>query len=252
MKSIIIDNVSKKFGDIHILRNVSMMFFPSKITGLVGPNGAGKTTLFHLITGGLKPDSGRILLDKEDITGHPQWKIARKGVGKLFQDVRIFPALRVIENVVVALQEEKTEHPLWGPLHPFKLKNLKKEYEEKAMKWLEFVGLENVRDKFAGELSFGQQKLLSFARLMAGGFDVLLLDEPTAGVHPEMIKKIENLLLKIKEEQGKTIVIIEHNLSVILDIADYVYFLSEGEVKFSGRPDHVLGEKTVMQEYMGI
>ncbi|OQX50916.1 MAG: hypothetical protein B5M53_11620 [Candidatus Cloacimonas sp. 4484_209] len=252
MKKLKLYRVGKRFGDFWAVKDITLGILPSKITGFVGPNGAGKTTLFHLITGELKPDTGKIYLEDQDITGLPPWKIARKGIGKLFQDVRVFRSLKVIENVIVALQEKETENPLWGWTHPFSLEKIRKKYEEKAMYWLEFVGLEEHKDKYAEELSFGQQKLLSFARLMAVGFDILLLDEPTAGIHPKMIKKIENLLEKMVEEQKKTIAVIEHNISVILNIADWVYFLNEGKVAFFGRPDHVLGAKEVREMYVGI
>ncbi len=251
MKKLILNNVSKRFGELWAVKNVTMRILPFKITGLIGPNGAGKTTLFHLITGELKPDEGKIFLNGEEITGLPSWKVAKKGIGKLFQDVRIFKRLTVIENVIVALQESKFENPLKTWLNPFSLNKIRKNYEEKAMFWLEFVGLERERNKFAEELSFGQQKLLSFARLMAKGFDILLLDEPTAGIHPEMIKKIEKLLKKIVEEQKKTIVIIEHNINVILNITDWVYFMNEGRIEFFGRTDHVLGAREVREIILG-
>jgi ABC-type branched-subunit amino acid transport system ATPase component len=249
-----LEKVGKKFGDLWAVKDVTISILPNKITALVGPNGAGKTTLFHIIAGELKPDEGKIYLEdgekKEDITGLPPWKIAGKGIGRLFQEVRIFKKLTVLENVCVALQEKKEESPFRIILNPLLLKK-KKYHIEEAMGWLEFVGLEKEKDKYADELSFGQQKLLSIARLMAGGFNVLLLDEPTAGLHPEMVRKIEELLRKMVEEK-KTLSIIEHNLTTILKIADWVYFMNEGKVAFFGKPDHVLGEREVKETYIGI
>lgn len=252
MRKLKLYKVGKRFGDLWAVKDITLGILPSKITGFVGPNGAGKTTLFHLITGALKPDTGKIFLEDEEITGLPPWIVAQKGIGKLFQDVRIFGSLTVLENVIVALQRKEVENPLWAWSHPFSLNNIRKKYEEQALYWLEFVGLEEERNKYAEELSFGQQKLLSFARLMAGGFDILLLDEPTAGIHPEMIKRIEGLLKRMVEEEKKTIAVIEHNLSVILNIADWVYFMNEGRIAFFGRPDHVLGAKEVKEVYIGI
>lgn len=252
MKKIKLFNVSKRFGDLWAVKEVTLSILPSRITGFIGPNGAGKTTLFHLITGNLKPDSGKIFLEEEDITGLSPWKIAQKGIGRLFQDVRIFKNLSVLENVIVSLQERKFENPFWAWTNPFYTRKIKNIHAEEAMHWLEFVGLENEKNKYAFELSFGQQKLLSFARLMAGKYDVLLLDEPTAGVYPEMIKKIENLLRKIIEEEKKTVAIIEHNMSVILNLADWVYFMNEGKIAFFGRSDHVLFAKEVREIYVGI
>lgn len=252
MKGLKLYNVGKKFGDFWAVKDVTLGILPSKITGFFGPNGAGKTTLFHLVTGELKPDKGKILLEDEEITGLPSWKIAQKGVGKLFQDVRVFRSLTVLENVIIALQERESESPFWAWSHPFSINKIRRKYEEEALYWLELVGLVDEKNRYAEELSFGQQKLLSFARLMAGGFDVLFLDEPTAGVHPSMIKKIEELLRRMVEKERKTIAVIEHNLSVILDIADWVYFMNEGKIAFFGRPDHVLGAKEVRELYIGI
>lgn len=252
MKRLTLQKVSKRFGDFWAVKDVTLRIMPSRITGFVGPNGAGKTTLFHLITGELKPTTGKILLENEDITGLPPWKISLKGIGKLFQDVRVFRGLTVLENIIIALQDNKVENPFWGIIHFPYIHKLRKEYEEKAMTYLEFVGLQDEKNKLAEELSFGQQKLLSIARLIAKDLDVLLLDEPTAGVHPTMIRKIEQLLRKLVDERKKTIAIIEHNMSVILSIADWVYFMNEGKIEFFGKADHILGAKEVKEAYIGI
>jgi ABC-type branched-subunit amino acid transport system ATPase component len=252
MRSLKFINLSKKFGDIWAVKNITGSILPNRITGFIGPNGAGKTTLFHLLTGDLKPDSGKIFLDNEEITSLPPYRIAKKGVGKLFQDVRIFKKLTVLENVIVAEQEDKYENPLWAWKNFLSFSKIRKKYEENGLYWLEFVGLIEEKNKLAEELSFGQQKLLSFAKLMASNFDILLLDEPTAGLSPSMIKKIEELLQKIVYEKKKTIAIIEHNMSVVLNIANFVYFMNEGEIIFFGRTDHVLGEKEVREIYIGI
>lgn len=252
MKQLNLYEIGKRFGELWAVREITLGVLPSRITGLVGPNGAGKTTLFHIITGDIKPNTGEVYFNSENITGLPPWKIARKGIGKLFQDLRVFSRLTALENVVVALQEREKEQAMWGIIHPFSIQKVKKKYEEEGMKWLEFVGLAEERKKLAQELSFGQQKLLSLARLMAGRFDILLLDEPTAGVHPKMIREIEELLRKMVEEGNKTVVIIEHNMSVILDIADWVYFILEGKIAFFGKPAHVLGAREVREAYLGL
>lgn len=252
MKGLKLYKVGKRFGDFWAVRDVSAIVLPGKITAFVGPNGAGKTTLFHLITGDLRPDTGKVFYDGKEITGLSPWRIARLGIGKLFQDVRIFQNLKVIENVIVALQDERSEGIWYGWTQFYKLGEYRKNLEQEAMHWLEFVGLVEHSDKLARELSFGQQKLLSFARLMAKGFDFLLLDEPTAGVHPRMIRRIVNLLRDLVEEHRKTIAIIEHNMSVIEDLADWVHFMNEGTIAFSGRTDHVLGAVEVRKTYIGL
>ena len=252
MKGIRLEKVGKRFGDFWAVRNVSCNIREGRITGFVGPNGAGKTTLFHLITGELKPNTGHIYFYDKDITGKPPWWIARKGIGKLFQDVRIFKNLTVLENVIVSLLQPREESPIiaWKNIRsPQKLLKMK---EDDALHWLEFVGLVEHRKRMASDLSFGQQKLLSIARLLAGGFKYLLLDEPTAGVHPKMIRKIEELLHRLVEEQGVTIAIIEHNMSVIMRIARWVYFMDEGRIALGGLADDVLGNKEVREIYIGL
>ncbi len=252
MKKLQIKKAGKKFGDFWAVKDVQISILAGKITGFIGPNGAGKTTLFNLITGELKPDEGKIYYGDKNITGRQPWEIARMGIGKLYQNIRIFDNLKVIDNVIVALQDYKIETPFWAWSNFYSIRKVRERNEKKAMEWLEFVGLEEEREKLAGELSFGQQKLLSFARLMAGGFEFLLLDEPTAGVHPQMIQKIIEILKRLVKKKGITIAVIEHNMSVILKIADWVYFMNEGRIAFSGRTDHVLEEKEVRETYIGI
>jgi len=238
-------NVGKKFKGFWAVKGVTAKFLPQRITGLIGPNGAGKTTLFHLITGELVPDEGDIIYQGESLKENPPWRVARKGIGRMFQDVRVFQGLSVLENIVLALQTPEEEIPFYGLLK-------KKEKKEEALRWIEFVGLENEIKRKAEDLSYGQQKLLALARIMAGNFDLLLLDEPIAGVSPVITKKILKLLREMVDKYKKTLVIIEHNMNVIMDITDWVYFLNEGRIYFSGRPDHVLGAEEVRRLYLGL
>ncbi len=251
-KGLKLKKVSKSFGGFFAVNDVTLQFLPKRITGLVGPNGAGKTTLFNIILGELKPDNGTILYKGSDITKHSTYKIARMGIGRMFQDVRIFPKLSALDNIIVALQnpvEENIFYPFYKPKQSYKFRE---ENEKKAMEWLNFVGLEKDAMTLADDLSYGQQKLVAIARLLAGEFDTLLLDEPTAGLAPKMVSRILKLLRKLVDEMGKTIVLVEHNMKVIMDVTDWVYFMNEGRISFSGRPDHVLGAKEVREAYLGI
>ena len=249
-KGLIVRNVSKSFDGFFAVKGVTAIFLPGKITALIGPNGAGKTTLFHIIAGEIKPDEGKIIYKGEDITGIPAWKIARKGIGRLFQDVRIFNNLTVLENVVCTLFSPKEDSPLFS--FSCKKSEVMENMREKAKELLELVGLKRLEKKMAGELSFGQQKLLAIARLLALESQVLLLDEPTAGLDPLMREKLLVLLRRIAEDQEKIIVVVEHNMSVVLNIAHWVYFMNEGKISFFGRVDHVLGAKEVKEIYLGI
>src|SRR6185295_3451341 len=156
------------------------------ITALIGPNGAGKTTLFHLMTGMLKPDDGDVLCRGRSLVGLKPWKVARLGVGRLFQDVRIFGRLSVLENAVIGFHGG--ESPLAALLARGKIRREEAENEKRTRRWLEFVHLAEHRMRAAEELSYGQQKLLAIARLLAAGADILLLDEPTAGVNPLLVE----------------------------------------------------------------
>ena len=238
--------VSKCFKGFWAVQDVTARFLPERITGLIGPNGAGKTTIFHIITGELSPDKGDVIYNGHSIKGLAPWQISRLGIGRMFQDVRVFPKLSVMENVIVALQRPKEETPFYALTHWHKNKN------KDALKWLEFVGLAEQCHKKAEDLSYGQQKLLALARLLARGFDLLLLDEPVAGISIPMVEKILRLLRELTERWNKTIIIIEHNMGAILDATDWVYFMNEGRIYFSGRPDHVLGAKEVKELYLGL
>ena len=248
-----IKKVSKAVNGMKIIDNVTAAFLPGKITALIGPNGAGKTTLFHLITGELRVDTGRIIYKGDDVTFLAPYKIAKIGIGRLFQDVRIFDNLTVYENVACACNAHSVESP-WFPFFNWKaMKNHNNEVKEKAEYYLNFVSLFTMKESQGSALSYGQQKLLAIARLLARGFSILLLDEPTAGLNTVMIKKVLGILEKIiNEDNSKTIVIVEHNMGVVTDVADWVYFMNEGRIAFFGRTDHVLGHKEVREIYLGL
>lgn len=238
---LILENIEKHFGNVTVLRGISAFIPRGSVTAFVGPNGAGKTTLFHTISGDLRPDKGAVVLQGREIGGEPPWKVARLGLGKLFQDVRIFENLTLIENVLLALHDHNGHSAMRSLLRaPFRAK-LVAIQEEKARHWLEVAGVEKPFDRPAGLLSFGNKKLLALARLLAGDFDVLLLDEPTAGVSPGMVERIEIMVRNMVSEQGKTIMLIEHNFSFVSAVADQVYVLRDGQVHDSGRTDEVLG-----------
>lgn len=245
--------VSKTISGMRIINDVTASFSPGKITALVGPNGAGKTTLFHLITGELFPDNGKILYNDTVLSNLQPYKVARHGIGRLFQDVRVFENLSVFDNVRSACYGHDVETPWFPFIHTSKLSSLHKNVTDQVEHWLDFVELKDMKDAYASTLSFGQQKLLAIARLLAGSFSVLLLDEPTAGLNPIMIKKVLSVLNKIIQmDGGKTIIIVEHNMSVVMEVADWVYFMHEGKIAFFGRTDHVLGDKEVREIYLGL
>ncbi len=243
--------ISKRFGNFTALEGVDAVIRPGQVTAFVGPNGAGKTTLFHVVSGNLRPDKGEVLLDGKNIAGLPTWKIAQLGVGKLFQDVRVFENLTVLENVCVALLQPREQ--TLASLYRFSKKNLPIEkYREEALHWLEFVGLAECARMKGGELSFGQQKLLAIARLVAHKSTVLLLDEPTAALSPVMMQKMMALIRKLTENRNLSVALIEHNMSVVRELASYTYFMHEGTVFCHGSQEEVLKNPEVRELYMGL
>jgi len=245
-------DLTKTFGGIHAVDEVDLTFEAGKITALIGPNGAGKTTLFHLINGYLKPDAGKILYREKEIQGLPPWKIGQLGIGRLFQDVRVFSNLTVWDNLLTAYKYKLGENPLWNVFLPNKILWETRMAEKQARKWLDFVELSDYQNHLAEELSYGQQKLLAIARLLVNDAGVLLLDEPTAGVNPEMIKNLVALIQRLAREENKTVIVIEHNLNLVLDIADWVFFMDEGKITAFGKPYEVLSDVSVREAYLGL
>lgn len=245
-----VENVGKCFGDFVALHDVNLTCAQGKVTALVGPNGAGKTTLFHVIGGTLVPDTGKVFLNDLDITGLPPYKIARRHVGRLFQDVRVFPDLSVLENVQVSFLH-RSDYRLTTTLTFWKTAAREADRRERAMRWLDFVGLTDAAAQAAGTLSFGQQKLLALARLAALRPALLLLDEPTAALSPVMAEKMVGLVKQLVTEQKMTVALIEHNMGVVRALADDIYFLHEGTVYAHGTSQEVLDNPEVRDLYVG-
>jgi ABC-type branched-subunit amino acid transport system ATPase component len=249
---LIVENVEKHFGDLAVLRGINASVAEGSITAFVGPNGAGKTTLFHTITGDLAPDRGTVLFRGRPITAKAPWKVARCGLGKLFQDVRLFESLTILENVILALHEHSGRSVAASLWHsPFRNKADQALLAE-AERWLEKAGVERPYDRPAGLLSFGNKKLLALARLMAGKFDLLLLDEPAAGVSPPMIVHIAKLLQDLVRERGVTIALIEHNFAFVSRVAERVYVLRAGVVHDHGQTAEVLGREENREILIGL
>lgn len=244
-------HITKSFDGLFAVRDLSVGFESETITTLIGPNGAGKTTLFNIISGLLFPDTGKILFNNQDISGWKPWEIANAGLGRLFQDIRVFDQLTVEENVMSAFPEQEGEK-FWKTL--FGRNTIRKQeqsFREKAEELLDFVGLEAKLNQQAMELSYGQQKLLAIARLLASDAELLLLDEPTAGVNPAMISKLIDLIKQLPEK-GKTVLVIEHNMNVVLDISDWAYFIDDGEIVSFGIPNDVLEDPEIRRAYVGV
>ena len=236
--------VSKAFGGVVANKDISMTVTPGTITGLIGPNGSGKTTLFNSIVGYHPIDEGSIQFEGEEISRLPVQQIARRGLLRTFQQTRIYGAMNGVENMLISLPHRKMS--IWDAL-----KTYTKEDYERADHLLEFVGLYEKRMLKSGDLSFGQQKLLEFAMALMNEPTCLLLDEPTAGINPTLINGLIDRLRRANTEFGITLFVIEHNMRVIMNMAERIYCLAHGELLAQGTPDEIQNDQRVIDAYLG-
>ena len=248
MEQLRCESVQKTFGGTRALASVTLQFPTSGIAGVIGPNGAGKTTLINILTGFIRPDSGRCFLGKREITGIAPHRIARLRLARTFQDLRLIQQLTVLENVLLARPNQRGER-LFYALFRFGVRAEEARNREEAMRLLKFVGLEEKAVELAGELSYGEQKLLTLACCLASEPGILLLDEPVSGVHPEMALRILDLLRKLRDD-GKAIIFIEHDISAVRQVADVVVVMDEGKVIAQGDPQEVLKRPEIMEAYL--
>jgi ABC-type branched-subunit amino acid transport system ATPase component len=244
-----VQNLNKKFEGIKAVQDCSFDVEANSITALIGPNGAGKTTIFNLITGFIRPDSGKIIFKNNSIVGMDSYKITNSGIIRTFQLIRLFPKLTVMENLLLA------EHQLGESLINIFLKPKQSRQEElkkrkRCLAFLRLVGLEEKAKALAENLSYGQQKLVEIARVLATESDLILLDEPVAGVNPTMRTQIKNILKKLKE-RGKTILLIEHDMTFVMDVCDKVIVLDHGREIAIGSPKQIVKNKKVLEAYLG-
>ena len=259
-------NILNKRGEqqderFYIIDDLDLMVPRGKITALIGGNGAGKTTLFNIISGFVHPESGKIIYHGNSkpvkIIGKKPYKITRLGIGRMFQDNHIFPEMSVLENMLIADNNGFGETPFislfWNGKND-RVENKRKAETKKI--FIDLFGKDNPfwekRHHPANSLSYGQQRLLGLARLFMGEYNLALLDEPTAGVNPQIIKQAMAIIRRMVKEKGMTVFLIEHNMKVVLDVADFCSFMSHGKITAFGTPDDVIGNDKVRKTYLGI
>ena len=242
--------LTKHFGGITAAENLDMELRRGTITALVGPNGAGKTTVFNLLTGAIRPDSGEVILGGEDIVGMTPNQVANRGMARSFQNVRVFPRMSALENVMLGVQHQPGEHfiPLFMNI-PRTIK-VEREVEERSREWLSFVGMADFADYAAGALAFGQQKLVALARVLATEAEVLLLDEPASGIDFQWVNVMLGLIEQIRA-QGRTVCIVEHNLHVVERLADHTYFMELGRITAQGSFAELTTDQRLAEAYFG-
>ncbi len=239
-----VDKVTKTFGGVVANKDISLRVARGAITGLIGPNGSGKTTLFNSIVGYHPIDAGSIRFEGTEISRYPVQRIARLGLLRTFQQTRIYSQMNCVQNMLISLPHRKEKFFDMFRKHG-------DEEQERAEALLDFVGLYEKRYLQSGDLSFGQQKLLEFAMALMNEPSVLLLDEPTAGINPTLINGLIDRLKRANSDFGITLLVIEHNMRVIMNMADTVYCLAHGELLASGSPDQVQNDQAVIDAYLG-
>ncbi len=245
MTSIIeVGNVTKTFGGVVANHDISLKVEKGAITGMIGPNGSGKTTLFNSIVGYHPIDSGSIRFEDQEISKFRVQNIARLGLVRTFQQTRIYGKMNCVQNMLISIPHRKAG--FWDMFGRHRAED-----RDKAEHLLDFVGLYEKRLLMGGDLSFGQQKLLEFAMALMNEPSVLMLDEPTAGLNPTLINGLIDRLKRANEEFGITLFVIEHNMRVIMNLAEHIYCLAHGELLAEGTPGQIQNDQRVIDAYLG-
>ena len=246
-----IKNLQKNFGSLRALDGVSLDVKSGSITGLIGPNGSGKTTLFNVVSGFYPKDGGEIFFKGERIDGLTPDEIAKRGLCRTFQIAKAPEKLTVLENMLLAANTQRGENPISALFKRRLVSKQERENLGKATELLTMLELDHLRNEFAGNLSGGQKKLLSLGRMLMRNPDLILLDEPTAGVNPTLANELLEVIRSLQEELKRTFLIVEHNMKVIANLCEKVFVLNFGKLLAEGTPQEIQQNEQVLRAYLG-
>jgi branched-chain amino acid transport system ATP-binding protein len=245
------EKITVRFGGLVAVRDVDFSIPEGGIVSLIGPNGAGKTTFFNVLTGLYKPSSGHVHLGDEDITGQAPHSIAARGMGRTFQNIRLFGLMTASENVMVAMHSHLKSGLFGTIIKGPKQRREERESRQMAHDLLEFVGITGKDDEYAKNMSYGDQRRLEVARALALRPKVLLLDEPTAGMNPQESARFVDFVHRVRDERGVSILLIEHDMSVVMKVSERVTVLDRGEKIAEGSPAEIKANTRVIEAYLG-
>ena len=246
-----IDNVTKNFGGVTAIKETSFSVAPKEIFGLIGPNGAGKTTMFNIITGNYEPSSGQVIFRNEPLTGLKPHSIVRKGIARTFQNIRLFSSMSVLDNVLIGFDFQARYGFLESIVRFPRFLKEEKRIKNRALEILDYFGMASYADEKAVDLSYGQQRKVEIARALATNPELLLLDEPAAGMNPSETEELGEIIKKARNDFDLTVLLIEHDMKFVNQMCDKVLVLDYGKTIFEGKPSDAIKDPEVITAYLG-